>query len=175
PPLPTTPTEIPVTEIPGYVPTPPTTYAPTPSIPGYVFIPGIPSVSATPGYLPAPVTPGYVPAPSAPGYIPAPSAPEYVLIPGAPGYAIAPSAPGYVYLSGAPGYLSALPSYIMPPNIFIEINCHWTEWYQWSSCEKTCHHHMKYRFRECIGGNNCTCSGDAREEMSCLLPPECNN
>uniref|UniRef100_A0A8R1XRY0 Apple domain-containing protein n=1 Tax=Onchocerca volvulus TaxID=6282 RepID=A0A8R1XRY0_ONCVO len=193
PPSPTIPTEISATEIPGYVPTPVTTPAPTPSIPGYVFIPGIPGMATTPGYLPEPVTPGYVSAPSVPGYIPAPtvpgyisapsvpgyipapSAPSYFFIPGAPGYAIAPTAPGYVPLPGAPGYLPAPPSYIIRSNIFIEINCHWTEWYQWSPCEKTCRHHMKHRFRECIGEYNCTCSGDAKEEMSCLLPPECMN
>ncbi|KAM3728620.1 putative disintegrin and metalloproteinase with thrombospondin motif adt-2 [Dirofilaria immitis] len=169
--LPTLPVQVPATDVPGYVPVPITsTYAPIPSVPGYVFIPGTgytvaPSIT---GYLPTPVTPGYAPAPVTSGYAPVPSIPGYAFIPGTPGYAIAPSAPGYVPLPSIPGYLPALPpGYTIPSNVFIQINCHWTEWHQWSTCEKTCYHHVKRRFRDCLGDDDCTCSGNAKEE----LPP----
>ncbi|VDK78473.1 unnamed protein product [Litomosoides sigmodontis] len=163
----------------------------------YVLIPGrqdhaVASGAAPGSYILPPSAPAYYPAPttssygtilavsdhafasSAPdrtallssGYIPPSSIPSYTFPSSVSGYASRPSAPGYPLASS---------SSASSPRIFIGIRCHWTEWHEWSPCEKTCQHIVKRRYRNCLGETNCVCSGDAQEEMNCALPAECKN
>ncbi|KAK6112304.1 Thrombospondin type 1 domain family protein [Brugia pahangi] len=181
-----TPGYTPTSITPGYIPASITSgYTPGISASGYVSAPDTPDYTVVPtaaGYVPSPSVPGYFPPPSTSGYPAAPGVSGYVFVPGtpdyvvasyAPGYVTLPSAPGYVLPRSAPGYFLTPSGYAMPAGIFIEVRCHWAEWYQWSACEKTCYHHVKRRTRHCIGEDECMCSGDAQEEINCLLPPEC--
>uniref|UniRef100_A0A0R3RYW5 Apple domain-containing protein n=1 Tax=Elaeophora elaphi TaxID=1147741 RepID=A0A0R3RYW5_9BILA len=154
--------------VPGYFPAPVQTgYGAVPGVSSYAFVPG------TSDYTVAPGASGYFAPPSTSAYVP-PGASGYFAPPSAPGY-VPPSAPGYISIASVPGYVHTSSGYAISPSMFVDIRCHWAEWHQWSACDKTCYHHVRRRSRHCLGEDGCICSGDAQEEMNCLLPAECKN
>lgn len=152
----------PVSDISGYVPSSVTpSYPPAISPSGYVLMPdtqdyAVASGAVSGGYIPPPSAPAQYPAPVTSSYGTISAVPKYAFISStldhsavssSPGYIAPSSASGYASLPSAPGYHLTSSSSVASPRVFIGIRCHWTEWHQWSSCKKTCYHHVKRRYR----------------------------